>query len=132
VIILVGELIMSVIFDCSFGILKKYVARVDPDGDWRDLKYDGKQYRTRSGAVLNWWRKSGKILFQGYGPAALKFEQAFKALAMRKGRLSGENGKDLRVLESENETLRALIADVMLENIRLKKLSEKLEELQIG
>jgi hypothetical protein len=116
---------MSLVFSGDYAALKKCVARVDPDGHWRDIKYGGLQYRTDSGAILNWWsrqwKRSGKIVFQGHGLAASKFEQAFKALAFRKGRLAGENGKELRTLERENETLRALIADVLLENARLKK-----------
>ena len=118
---------MSLVFRGGYVKLQRYAAYVDPDGHWRDLEYGGKQYRTASGAILNWWRKSGKLAFQSNGLAASKFEQAFKALALRKGRLSGENGKDLRVLEGENETLRALIADVMLENVRLKKRYGKFE-----
>jgi hypothetical protein len=116
-----SEEIMSVVFRGDYAKLKKYVAGVDPQGHWRDVKYGGLQYRTDKGAVLNWWKKSGKILFQGHGVAASKFEQAFMAVALRKGRVAGEDGKDLRALERENETLRALIADVLLENARLKR-----------
>jgi hypothetical protein len=112
---------MTAVFRGDDAKSKKYVACVDPDGHWRNLEHGGKQYRTDSGAVLNWWQKSGKILVQGHGSAASKFEQAFKTLALRKGRLVGENGKELRALERENETLRALIADVLLENARLKR-----------
>jgi hypothetical protein len=53
----------------------------------------------------------------------LKFEQAFIAIASVKGRLEGEDGKGLRDLERENETLRTLIADVLLENARLRPVS---------
>jgi hypothetical protein len=52
-----------------------------------------------------------------------KFEQAFTAIASTKGRLEGEDGKSLRDLERENETLRTLIADVLLENARLRRVS---------
>jgi hypothetical protein len=112
---------MSIVFRGDYAKLKKYVARVDPRGHWRDIKYGGFQYRTDSGAVLNWWKKSGKILFQGDGLVASKFEQAFMAVASRKGRIKGETGKELRALKRENETLRALIADVLLENARLNR-----------
>ncbi len=111
---------MSLRFRGDYAKLKKYVACVDPHGNWRDLKYGGKQYHSDKGAVLNWWKKSGKILFQGDGVAASKLEQAFIAVALRKGRLAGEDGKNLRDLARENETLRALIAEVLLENARLK------------
>jgi hypothetical protein len=112
---------MSLKFRGGYTVIQNCVARIDSRGIWRDLKYCGKQYRTDAGAVLNWWQKSGKILFQGHGLAASKFEQAFIAVASRKGRLAGENGKGLRALERDNEALRALIADVLLENARLKR-----------
>ena len=54
---------------------------------------------------------------------ASKFEQAFIAIASAKGRLEYEDGQSLRDLERENETLRSLIADVLLENARLKSVS---------
>ncbi len=111
---------MSLRFRGDYAKLKKYVGYVDPQGNWRDLKYGGMQYHSDKGAVLNWWKKSGKILFQGHGVAASKFEQAFIAVALRKGRLAGEDGTNLRDLKRENETLRALIADVLLENASLK------------
>jgi hypothetical protein len=68
-------------------------------------------------------KASGKILFQGQGSAVSKFEQAFTAIASTKGRLENEDGKSLRDLERENETLRTLIADVLLENARLRRVS---------
>jgi hypothetical protein len=94
---------------------------VDPRGRWRDLEHGGKQYRTDKGAVVNWWKASGKILFQGQGSAVSKFEQAFVAIASTKGRLEDKDSKSLRDLGRENETLRTLIADVLLENARLRK-----------
>ena len=87
------EFIMSLRFQGDYSKLRKYVSRVDSRGSWRDLKYGGKQYRTEKGAVLNWWEKSGKILFQGHDLAALEFEQGFKAIASTKGRLANESTK---------------------------------------
>jgi hypothetical protein len=52
-----------------------------------------------------------------------KFEQAFVAIASNKGRLEDEDSKSLRDLERENETLRTLIADALLENARLRSVS---------
>ena len=119
---------MSTIFRGDFTKIRKHVRRVDSAGHWRDLDHGGKQYRTDAGAVLNWWEKSGKIVFQGNGDAALKFEQAFKALALRSKRLTHGNGSAARTvtkepgpLAKENKTLRALIADKMIENARLRK-----------
>jgi hypothetical protein len=104
----------------DYAKLKMYVACVDSQGNWRGLQHGLKQYRSDKGAVLNWWQGSGKILFQGHGAAASKFEQAFMAIAVRKGHLLDEDDRDLRHLQRENETLRALIADVLLENAWLK------------
>jgi hypothetical protein len=58
----------------------------------------------------------------GFG-GVKKFEQAFTAIASTKGRLEDEDGKSLRDLERENEILRTLIADVLLENARLRRVS---------
>jgi hypothetical protein len=114
-------MVMSLRFRGDYAKLQRYAGRVDHRGVWRDLDCGGKQYRTDDGAVLNWWKKHGKILFQGHGQAARKFEQAFKAVATR--RLTGDDDGDkgVEVLRHENETLRALIADLMLKNARLRK-----------
>ena len=81
---------MSTIFIGNYKRIKKDAKSIDYDGHWRELKYGGRlgrQYRTRTGAVLNWCEKSGKITFQGHGEAARKFEDHFKAKASAKGRL---------------------------------------------
>jgi hypothetical protein len=112
-------------FEVSWKLHKAAEVRFDggPRGRWRDLEHGGKQYRTDKGAIVNWWKASGKILFQGQGSVVSKFEQAFTAIASTKGRLENEDGKSLRDLERENETLRTLIADVLLENARLRRVS---------
>jgi hypothetical protein len=118
-----SENIMTLRFRGNYPKLQKYVSIVDPQGRWRDLEHGGKQYRTDKGAVVNWWKASVKILFQGQGSVASKFEQAFIAVASAKGRLEDEDGKSLRDLKREHETLRMLIADVLLENARLRRVS---------
>jgi hypothetical protein len=112
---------MTLKFRGDYARIKKYVFRTGFDGQWRDLQNGGRQYRTDDGGVLNWWKRSGKILFQGHGSAAPEFKQAFIAVASAKGRLTDEDGKSPRDLQGENVTLRALIADVLVENARLKK-----------
>ena len=87
---------MSLKFRGDFSKLQKYVSRVSANGSWRDLPHGCRQYRTDDGAVFNWWQKSGKITFQGHGAAALKFEQAFMAIASAKGRITGDTGKNLK------------------------------------
>jgi hypothetical protein len=115
-----GRTFMTLRCRGNFARLQKYVSAVDPEGHWRGLEYGGKQYRTDDGVVVNWWKASGNILFQGRCSAPLKFKQTFIAVASTKGRLEDEDGKSLRDLGRENETLRTLIADVLLENAGLK------------
>jgi hypothetical protein len=112
-------------FEVSWELHKAEEVRFDggPPRELADLEHGGKQYRTDKGAVVNWWKASGKILFQGQGSAVSKFEQAFTAIASTKGRLENEDSKSLRDLERENETLRTLIPDVLLENARLRRVS---------
>jgi len=112
---------MSRIFRGECGKLRKYVSEVNASGSWRDLEYGCKQYHTDDGAVFNWWEKSGKITFQGHGKAKVKFEQAFMEIASASGRVTVDNRRIRQKLRDENETLRNLIADVTLENAKLKK-----------
>lgn len=112
---------MTLKFRGNYAKIKECVSRTGFDGQWRDLQNGGRQYRTDDGGVLNWWKRSGKILFQGHGSAAPEFKRAFIALASAKGRLADKDGKSPRDLQSQNVALRALIADVLQENARLKK-----------
>ena len=101
-------------FEVSWKLHKAEEIRstVDPRGRWRDLEHGSKQYRTDKGAVVNWWKASGKILFQGQGSAVSKnLSKHSQRLPSTKGRLENEVGKSLRDLERENETLRTLITE---------------------
>ncbi len=113
-----GRTFMTLKSRGNFARLQKYVSAVDPEGHWRGLEYGGKQYRTDDGVVVNWWKASGNILFQGRCLAPLKFKQAFIAVASTKGRLEDEDGKSPRDLGRRNETLRPVIADVLLKKMR--------------
>jgi hypothetical protein len=85
-----GESQMPTLFIGDYRRIRKYAKAIDADGHWRELKYGGRQYRTRKGAVLNWWEKSQKLLFQGHGEAAREFKRRFEARASAKGRLRGD------------------------------------------
>lgn len=91
----------------SYAKVQKYVSRTGLAGEWRDLKYGQKQYRTDKGGVLNWWETTGTITFQGLNTAAKEeLEQAL--IASAKKRLMGEYGGRvfcgrLRSLYSDNE-----------------------------
>jgi hypothetical protein len=78
---------MSLIFNGKFETLAKYAARISPDGEWRNLMYGCRQYRTKDGAVMCCW-KSGKIVFQGNRVSVRDFKRAFVDYAREKGRLS--------------------------------------------
>ena len=90
---MLSENFMTLRFRGNYTKLKRYVSTVDPRGRWHDLEHGGKQYRTDKGAVVNWWKASGNILFQGQGSAVSKFEQAFTAIASTKARLETKTAK---------------------------------------
>jgi hypothetical protein len=79
---------MSLKFRGSYRKLKKAVTRTGLSGSWRELKSGQKQYRTADGAVLNWWKTTGTISFQGVKTAA-KDELAKAFTASAKKRLVG-------------------------------------------
>jgi hypothetical protein len=56
--------------------LARLVDLVGLEGSWRDLG-NQKQFRASSGAVLNWWKTTGTILFQGPDDEAAQFELQF-------------------------------------------------------
>jgi hypothetical protein len=102
------------------------VSRTGVTGQWRELKNGHKQFRTKGGAILNWWESTGTIQFQGRDPA-MKFEQGF--IASAKGRLVEQKGSGhLQDLQEENATLRKLIQDVLVENAALEQRVSKLKE----
>lgn len=82
---------MKLKFSGGYAKLEKYVSRTGLPGQWRDLKYGQKQFRTNKGGVLNWWETTGTITFQGLKIAAKEeLEQAF--IVSAKKRLMGECG----------------------------------------
>jgi hypothetical protein len=102
--------------------LKIYASLVDPQGEWRSLVYSCKQYRTKKGAVLNYWKKSKKITFQGDPTIARQFQCAFLSIAADKGFLIDNEDKDLRTLQLENEALQRSLVKALRDNRRLRKM----------
>jgi hypothetical protein len=49
----------------DFKVLRYTVARTDVPGEWTERKNNHRQFRTASGAVLNYWKSTGTITFQG-------------------------------------------------------------------
>jgi hypothetical protein len=84
---------MKLKFTGDYARLQRYVSKSGLAGKWRDLQHGHKQYRTDEGGVLNWWRKSGALTFQGLNlDARDELAEAFVAIASAKGLLFGEYG----------------------------------------
>jgi hypothetical protein len=82
---------MTLRFCGNYTKLQKCVSRTRLDGEWRELKYGQKQFRTDDGGYLNWWEGTGTITFQGSNLAARgELAEAFIAVASPKKRLLGE------------------------------------------
>jgi hypothetical protein len=65
---------------CSdFDALRKRVELIDLPGRWAD-KGNHCQFRARSGAILNYWKTTGTIHFQGSERAAAEL----KAMLLRR------------------------------------------------
>ncbi len=71
---------MTMKFPGTFENLQQSTARTDFAGEWRQR---GKhyQFRATTGAVLNWWKSTGTITFQGPESAAKHLEAAFRKVA---------------------------------------------------
>jgi hypothetical protein len=65
-------------FNDSYGSLAALVARIDPNGEWRDLGH-AVQYRSCRRGILNWWPGTKTVFFQGPHPAARDFRLQFEA-----------------------------------------------------
>jgi hypothetical protein len=111
---------MSLKFRGDYSKLKKCVLRTGFDGKWRNLENNHKQYRTDDGGILNWWEATGTITFQGHGSAAKQLEQAFIAIASAKGRIETKNSRPPAGRGDENQTLKILLANTLIENAKLK------------
>jgi hypothetical protein len=110
----------------GYAKLKKYVSQTGFAGQWREPKNGHVQFHAKGGAVLNWWKSTGTIQFQGRDPT-MKFERAFISIASTKGRL--EESHDW---QNENAALRKLIVDVLFENSTLKQRVSKLKNRLSG
>jgi hypothetical protein len=64
---------MKMTFSGTYEELQDDVKLTGIYGEWRDLGKH-KQFRSDTGAILNWWQSTGAITFQGTGLAAEEFE----------------------------------------------------------
>jgi hypothetical protein len=63
-------------FPGDFDNLRQVMSVIGIGGKWRKRE-NHHQYRAATGAVLNWWKSTGTIMFQGGRPAAKDLEAAF-------------------------------------------------------
>ena len=49
----------------DFKTFRGIVALAGIPGEWKKLPNGQRQYRTHDGAVLNYWKSTGRITFQG-------------------------------------------------------------------
>jgi hypothetical protein len=111
---------MTLKFRGTYAKLQKCVSRTGFDGEWSNLKDQQKQYRTTDGGILNWWRSTGTISFQGRESAARQLEKAFIAVASAKGRIETKDSRSLADRRDENERLKILLANTLLQNAKLR------------
>jgi hypothetical protein len=116
---------MTLKFLGNYAKLKKCASRTGVTGQWRELKNGHKQFRTKGGAILNWWESSRTIHFQGRDPA-LKFERMF--IASVKGRVELKRSEHPQDLQEENAALRKLLENTLVKNAALKRRVSKLKE----
>ncbi len=64
-------------FTGSYQDLQDKVLLTGIDGEWHEIDDNHKQYKTESGAVLNWWISSKTIHMQGSKDKVASFEAAF-------------------------------------------------------
>jgi hypothetical protein len=69
----------------NFKALRRVVALTGIPGEWTNGKNGHRQFRTANGAVLNYWKSTGTITFQGRDlPAAeLKAMVLQRAIVIR-------------------------------------------------
>ncbi len=62
------------IFLGTFDELKKKVEQTKLSGEWKHLSNEQKQFKTKNGAILNWWESKGTVTFQGPPQIKVDFE----------------------------------------------------------
>lgn len=63
-------------FPGDFDNLRQVMSVIGIGGEWRKRE-NHHQYRATTGAVLNWWKSTGTIMFQGQRSAAKDLDPAF-------------------------------------------------------
>jgi hypothetical protein len=68
--------IVKLKFPGDFDDLRQVMVLISVGGEWRKRE-NHHQYCATTGAVLNWWKSTGTIMFQGPTPADKDLEAAF-------------------------------------------------------
>ena len=115
---------MKLKFTGSYGQLQDEVKQIGI-GEWRDLG-NQKQFRSDTGAILNWWQSTGTISFQGRGGlAAMKFETKLSRAIGGGVRATiaaeASETKNLDDPQQQIAALKKLLGDLMNENAILRR-----------
>ena len=79
----------------SYEQLQSCVRRAGENGEWRDLG-NQKQFRTDSGAILNWYESTHTVFMQGREPGKTNFEDVFwrcNQIAEQRSAVRRKNGE---------------------------------------
>lgn len=80
---------MALQFKGSLEELRQAIQSLDRQGDWLDLG-ESKQFRDKSGGILNWFPTTGTIQFQGRAEGRSQLETLVQAALTKSiGRTSG-------------------------------------------
>ena len=72
---------MKLKFRGNYRKLRQLTALTGAAGQWR-VRENHYQYRAATGAVLNWWKSTGTVTFQGPRRGAKKLKKAFFQFAI--------------------------------------------------
>jgi len=105
----------------DYSELKRCVLRTRLDGTWRELENNHKQFRTYDNGILNWWKSTGTLQFQGKELAAVRLERTFIKIASANGLLHSKHSTALQDPTEEIDEMKELIAEARIQRRKLKK-----------
>lgn len=101
----------------DFKKLEKCVLRTGVPGKWRKIPNHQVQYRTDDDAILNWWKSTGTVAFQGPRLAIEKLKKPFVQAARRKGLLKGKRDTKEEIASSKRQVKRMQVDIDELEEV---------------
>jgi predicted nucleotide-binding protein len=109
----------------SLEDLRVIVEGTSIPGDWRSIDSNQEQFRSRDGAILCWWRSTGKILLQGPTSERDALRDALKASSEQFNTLRGtgttakERGKQIFVVHGHDNEAREQL-ELVLHRLHLE------------